>query len=67
MKNPILGISAPKYNLLPKAIDVDLINQLLGFSSERMDRLRDKAMAELIHSSGLRLSELCSLNISNLS
>ena len=53
MKNPILGISAPKSaNLFPKAIDADY---------------RDKAMAELIYSSGLRLSELCSLNISNLS
>ena len=32
MKNPILGISAPKSaNLLPKAIDADLINQLLDF------------------------------------
>ena len=68
MKNPILGISAPKSaNLLPKAIDADLINQLLDFHPKEWIDYRDKAMAELIYSSGLRLSELCSLNISNLS
>ena len=68
MKNPILGISAPKSaNLLPKAIDADLINQLLDFLPKEWIDYRDKAMAELIYSSGLRLSELCSLNISDLS
>ena len=52
---------------IPKAIDVDLINQLLDFHPKEWIDYRDKAMAELIYSSGLRLSELCSLNISNLS
>mgnify|MGYP003330619823 CR=1 FL=1 len=67
-ENPILGISAPKLNsLLPKALDTDMVNKLLQFEPKTWGDYRDKAIAELLYSSGLRLSELCQLDISDLS
>jgi integrase/recombinase XerC len=66
--NPILGISAPKLSsLLPKALDTDMVNRLLQFEPKTWGDFRDKAIAELLYSSGLRLSELCMLDIEDLS
>ena len=67
-ENPILGISAPKMNsLLPKALDTDMVNKLLQFEPKNWGDYRDKAIAELLYSSGLRLSELCQLDMNDLS
>ena len=67
-ENPILGISAPKLNsLLPKALDTDMVNKLLQFEPKTWGDYRDKAIAELLYSSGLRLSELCQLDVNDLS
>ncbi len=66
--NPILGISAPRLSsLLPKALDTDMVNRLLQFQPKTWGEFRDKAIAELLYSSGLRLSELCMLDIDDLS
>ena len=66
--NPTSGINAPKLNsLLPKAMDTDMVNRLLDFKPSSWGDFRDKAIAELLYSSGLRLSELCQLNTSDIS
>lgn len=51
---------------LPKNIEVDEVAQLLNFSPEKTIDFRDKAMMELFYSSGLRLSELANLDVSDL-
>jgi len=63
--NPVLGIRAPKAaRPLPKALSVEATQRLLqadGGSS--LLAQRDRAMFELLYSSGLRLAELVSLNV----
>ena len=66
--NPATDISSPKSaQLLPKALDTDLVKRLLDFKPQGDLEIRDKAMFELLYSSGLRLSELCSLDLSGIS
>ena len=62
--NPVLGVRAPKSpRHLPKALSVEQAQQLLdGPPVDTPGALRDRAMFELLYSSGLRLSELLSLN-----
>lgn len=70
--NPTIGYrlkSAPKP--LPVVLDVDLMTQLLEQASpddpEQADLwVRDKAMFELMYSSGLRLAELASLDVADV-
>ena len=65
--SPAQNISSPKLpQLLPKAMDADLVQRLLDFKPSGMIEVRDKALAELMYSSGLRLSELCALNTEDL-
>ena len=67
LNDPTVGISAPKQeSLLPKALDTDMIDKLLNFKPKNWIESRDKASMELIYSSGLRLSELCSLDLKDL-
>ena len=66
-KSPAENISSPKSSsLLPKAMDADLVHRLLDFKPNGIFEVRDKAIAELLYSSGLRLSELCDLDLSSL-
>ena len=66
--NPAQNIKAPKIPiLLPKALDADLVERLLNFKAIGLIEIRDKAIAELLYSSGLRLSELCNLDIEDIS
>lgn len=65
--NPAQHIKAPKQaRKLPKTLDVDQINGLLEAGTSSMLEIRDLAMFELFYSSGLRLSELSSLDIDDL-
>lgn len=64
--NPVEVIKGPKYTKpLPKNLDVDQVNQLLELQADDSLAIRDKAMMELMYSSGLRLSELANLNLSD--
>jgi integrase/recombinase XerC len=63
--NPVLGIRAPKASRpLPKALSVESTEQLLNEQTkDEPALLRDRAMFELLYSSGLRLGELVALNV----
>ena len=61
--NPFIGIAAPRQaKRLPKTLSVDQTSQLLQGEAESVLESRDKAMFELMYSSGLRLSELAAMN-----
>ena len=63
--NPVLGIRAPKAGRpLPKALSVEAAQRLLDAEADLSPpALRDRAMFELLYSSGLRLAELVSLDV----
>ena len=63
--NPVLGIRAPKAGRpLPKALSVEAAQRLLDTKADVSPlALRDRAMFELLYSSGLRLAELVSLDV----
>ncbi len=65
--NPSAALKGPKYSKpLPKNLDVDQVNQLLEIPVEDALALRDKAMMELMYSSGLRITELININIGDI-
>jgi len=63
--NPLVGLRAPKAKrALPKALSVDATQRLLeGEEGAAADLARDRAMFELLYSSGLRLGELVALDV----
>ncbi|MBN2428916.1 MAG: tyrosine recombinase XerC [Deltaproteobacteria bacterium] len=64
-RNPADAVSSPrKENYLPKVLSVDETFRLLdkGYATETLS-LRDRAIFELLYSSGLRVGELVSLNV----
>ncbi len=65
--NPATGVSGPKApKRLPKSLDVDQLQQLLEQPTDDPLETRDLAMLELFYSSGLRLAELVSLNLTDI-
>ena len=61
--NPAEGVKTPKApKKLPGVLDIQQISQLLDIQETDPVSLRDKAIMELIYSSGLRLSEIVRLN-----
>ncbi len=65
--NPAEGVRAPKVERhLPQTLDVDQLGRLLDIAGDAPLDLRDKAIMELFYSSGLRLSELVSLNTADV-
>jgi len=65
--NPAHDVRAPKSERrLPDTLNVDDIARLLGGSAQGGLALRDLAMLELLYSSGLRLTELVSLNLDDI-
>jgi integrase/recombinase XerC len=64
--NPCAGLRAPKSaKALPKSLSPDVAAQLLNSHVESGLLLRDQAMFELLYSSGLRLAELVSLDLTD--
>jgi integrase/recombinase XerC len=65
--NPAQHIQAPKQaRKLPKTLDVDQVSGLLEAGASSLLEIRDVAMFELFYSSGLRLSELAALDLTDL-
>lgn len=65
--NPAIGIRPPKSpKKLPKAPDVNQTSHLLDIKTSDPLEIRDLAILELVYSSGLRLSELLSVNCQDL-
>ena len=63
--NPCAALKPPKAEKrLPDALSPDEASRLLDQPAEGVAELRDKAMFELLYSSGLRLAELVSLDAS---
>ena len=61
--NPAEGVRAPRAEKrLPSTLDVDQMARLLSFRTDDRLSARDKAIMELLYSSGLRLAELAGLN-----
>ena len=59
---PTDGVRAPKApRKLPQVLDVDEASHLVEVPTDAPLGLRDRALLELLYSSGLRLSELCAL------
>ncbi|SCZ66276.1 tyrosine recombinase XerC [Thiohalomonas denitrificans] len=66
-QNPGADIPAPKSDKrLPKALNVDQMEQLLTITGDDALAVRDQAMLELMYSSGLRLAEMVGLDTSDL-
>jgi integrase/recombinase XerC len=65
--NPADGIQAPKSEKkLPKLLDVDQAAQFVSVQGDSLLALRDRALLELIYSSGLRLAEVVGLNLTDI-
>lgn len=66
-QNPAQGIVTPKTpKKLPGTLDVDQAAQLVEITDDDSLAVRDKAILELMYSSGLRLSELTGLNLDSI-
>ena len=60
--DPAAGVRAPKAaRKLPQVLDVDEMQKLVEIPTDGADAVRDRAILELLYSSGLRISELTSL------
>lgn len=65
--NPGVGVSAPRAaRRLPATLDVDQMGHLLQMRGDDPVTLRDRAMLELLYSSGLRLAELVGLDLGDI-
>ena len=65
--NPALGVKAPRSKRkLPASLDPELTEQILEQPVETSLDVRDQAMLEIFYSSGLRLSELVSLDLNDV-
>lgn len=65
--NPVAGVSAPKApRRLPDALDPEQMASLLAVKGDSFNAVRDRAIMELLYSSGLRLAELVGLNVGDI-
>ncbi len=66
-QDPTTGVRAPKtQRRLPASLDVDQMTQLVQLPCQEPADYRDRAILELLYATGLRLSELTALNVSDL-
>ncbi len=65
--NPAAEVRAPKKpRTLPKTVEKDALNAALDRPNGDGLAVRDHAIVELFYSSGLRLAELCALNVDSV-
>ncbi|MXY20252.1 MAG: site-specific tyrosine recombinase XerD [Dehalococcoidia bacterium] len=68
--NPTANVSAPRVGRsLPEALTIEEVDRLLAAPGEvhTPEAVRDQAMLELLYASGMRVSELLSLDIEDVS
>ena len=66
--NPVLRVKPLKApRRLPETLSIEEVSALLDVTPASAGEVRDRAMWELLYSSGLRLSELVALNVGDLS
>jgi integrase/recombinase XerD len=68
--NPTEGLASPRVGkMLPKAITPNEVDELLEQPSKRAtpEAKRDRAMLELLYATGMRVTELVSLDLTNVS
>lgn len=66
-EDPTENMPSPKkWQTVPKALSFNEVSALLAADSQGGLGMRDEAMVELLYSSGLRVSELVSLKLSNV-
>jgi integrase/recombinase XerC len=67
VRDPAAGIGAPKSpHRLPKSLSPDEAARLLAIDARDPTACRDRALLELLYSSGLRLAELVALDLDDL-
>jgi integrase/recombinase XerC len=65
--DPAAGVQAPRTRRrLPTTLDADTMSRLLEFRTDDRLGVRDKAVMELLYSSGLRLAELLGLDLADV-
>jgi integrase/recombinase XerC len=65
--DPAQGVRAPQAEKrLPRTLDADMVGRLLEIRAEDPLALRDRALLEMLYSSGLRLAELCALDLGDV-
>jgi len=65
--NPADGLQAPKKaKKLPTLMDADEAIQLVSIEGDDWHSLRDRALLELLYSSGLRLAEIANVDIGDI-
>lgn len=68
-QNPFLVVHSPRVkNGFPTALYLKEVEMLFSANLERKDELkdRDQAILELLYSSGMRVSEICAVNIQDI-
>ncbi|MCK5726978.1 MAG: tyrosine recombinase XerC [Thiotrichaceae bacterium] len=61
--SPVIGIHSPKLTRsLPQTLEIETLDRLLAIPCDSFINARDQAILEVFYSSGLRLSELVSLD-----
>lgn len=65
--NPCDGIKMPKLEKkLPEYLTIEEVNKLLDMKTNTAYDIRNKAMIEVLYGTGIRVSELCDLKVSNI-
>lgn len=66
-EDPLENLSSPKgWNHLPKVLGIDDVIALVEKPEGNKYSLRDKAMLELLYSSGLRVSEIINIKVNDI-
>lgn len=66
-RNPADGVGAPKSpRRLPKSLNPDETARLMEIAPADRTAIRDRALLELLYSSGLRLAEIVALNLEDV-